>query len=116
MKQLFIFALSVLIFTTSSSFGLLESSTVMHSKYHNKRDSLRVNSSNSKLIQATLPTKKEAEKTEQNQLTKSLIQWLANGVKNMVECLSDAIIHISKTILSSIFHFFTSSLNIKMNF
>ena len=74
MKTIFIFIFSLMVFSEASGFGLIEYSTVMHTKHRNKQDTLRNNSQHFEVIQANQVLKKEPEKPADNHFTKSLIQ------------------------------------------
>lgn len=108
MKTLFIFILTFFVFSKASGFGLIEYSTVMHTKHRTRQDTLRNNNQQFDVIQTATLLKKEPEKTDNNHFTKSLIQWLANGVKSTVEFITSAFINIGKAILAAIIHIFTS--------
>ncbi len=109
MKTLFIFILTFFVFSKASGFGLIEYSTVMHTKHRIRQDTLRNNNQQFDVIQTATLLKKEPEKTDDNNhFTKSLIQWLANGVKTTVEFITSAFINIGNAILAAIIHIFTS--------
>lgn len=100
-----IFAFVVL--TTSTGFGFLESSTIMHGRENRqiKADSLKNITSNLQLSHNPLLVKKEIEKPVSNQITKSIIQWVANFVKNTLQIMINIIIDAGKIILMAIIKF-----------
>lgn len=108
MKTTFILLFSLMVFSEASGFGLIEYSTVMHTKHRNKQDTLRNNSQQFEVTQANQVLKKEPEKPADNHFTKSLIQWIANGVKSTVEFITSAFVSIVKSIVAAIISLFTS--------
>ena len=93
--------------TTSTGFGFLESSTIMHGRENRqiRADSLRNASSNLQFSNNPLLVKKETEKPVSNQITKSVIQWVANLVKNTLQIMINVIIDAGKLILMAIIKF-----------
>lgn len=108
MKKLFIILFTISSFTNSYGFGLIEYSTVMHSKHHVKQDTTRNNNNTFQVNQSTTELKKTPDKAPESHFTKSLIQWLANGVKTTIEFITSAFIGFGKAILTAIVHLFTS--------
>jgi hypothetical protein len=107
MKQKFFYIIfSVVILTTSSGFGFLESSTIMHGREIRqiKEDSIRMASQNNYLANNSLVLRKEPEKPA-NQFTKSFIQWVANALKNTVQVIVNTLIEMAKAILVIIVKF-----------
>ena len=96
-----------MVLTTSTGFGFLESSTIMHGRENRqiKADSLRNASLNLQFSNKSSLTKKEIEKTESNQITKSVIQWMANLVKNTLQIMINAVADAAKAILLAIIKF-----------
>ena len=96
-----------MVLTTSTGFGFLESSTIMHGRENRqiKADSLRNASLNLQFSNKSSLTKKEIEKTESNQITKSVIQWMANLVKNTLQIMINAVADVAKAILLAIIKF-----------
>ena len=93
--------------TASTGFGFLESSTIMHRRENHqiKADSLKNVSYNLQFSDNHSLAKKEIEKPVNNQITKSVIQWLANLVKNTLQILINFIIEAGKIILTAIIKF-----------
>jgi hypothetical protein len=109
MKNKFFYIIfSFVVLTTSTGFGFLESSTIMHGRENRqiKADSLK-NASYNHLQFSDNPsfTKKEIEKPVNNQITKSVIQWMANLVKNTLQILINVIVDAGKVILMAIIKF-----------
>jgi hypothetical protein len=95
------------VLTTSTGFGFLESSTIMHGRENRqiKADSLKNASSNLQFSNNPSFVKKEIEKPVNNQITKSVIQWIANLVKNTLQILINVIVDAGKLILMAIIKF-----------
>ncbi|MEA5460675.1 hypothetical protein VB796_16580 [Arcicella sp. LKC2W] len=101
MKQKLLYIIfSFVVLTTSTGFGFLESSTIMHGRENRlmKNDSLKVASQRVNFEQNSPIIKKEAEKPT-NQLTKSLIQWVANLVRNTLEIIVGIMVEAVKVVL-----------------
>ena len=96
-----------MVLTASTGFGFLESSTIMHRRENHqiKADSLKSVSYNLQFSDNHSLAKKEIEKPVNNQITKSVIQWLANLVKNTLQILINFIIEAGKIILTAIIKF-----------
>ena len=108
MKNKFLYIiLAFVVMTTSTGFGFLESSTIMHGRENRqiRADSLRNASSNLQFSNNPLLVKKETEKPVSNQITKSVIQWVANLVKNTLQIMINVIIDAGKLILMAIIKF-----------
>ena len=108
MKNKFIYIIfSFVVLTASTGFGFLESSTIMHRRENHqiKADSLKSVSYNLQFSDNHSLAKKEIEKPVNNQITKSVIQWLANLVKNTLQILINFIIEAGKIILTAIIKF-----------
>jgi hypothetical protein len=104
MKQKLLYIIfSVVVLTTSTGFGFLESSTIMHGRENRlmKNDSLKIASQRINFEQNSPILKKEAEKPA-NQLTKSLIQRVANIVRNTLEVIVGIMIEAVKVILIAV--------------
>ncbi len=96
-----------MVLTTSTGFGFLESSTIMHRRENRqiKSDSLKNASYNLQFSGNPSFVKKEIEKPVNNQITKSVIQWIANLVKNTLQHLINVIVDAGKLILMAIIKF-----------
>lgn len=70
-----------------------------------KADSLKNVSYNPQFSNNPSLIKKEIEKPVSNQITKSVIQWLANLVKNTLQILINVIVEVGKVILMAIIKF-----------
>ncbi len=108
MKQKFLYIIfAFVVLTTTTGFGFLESSTIMHGRENRqiKTDSLKNASSNLQFSNNPSLVKKEVEKPVSNQITKSVIQWMANLVKNTLQIIINVIIDVSKVILTAIIKF-----------
>ena len=108
MKNKFLYIIfSFAVLTASTGFGFLESSTIMHGRENRqiKADSLKKASYNLQFSENLPLAKKEIEKPVSNQITKSVIQWMANFVKNVVSILINVIIDAGKIILMVIVKF-----------
>jgi hypothetical protein len=108
MKNKFLYIIfSFVVLTTSTGFGFLESSTIMHGRENRqiKADSLKNASYNLQFSDNPSLTKKEIEKPVNNQITKSVIQWMANLVKNTLQILINVIVDAGKIILMAIIKF-----------
>ena len=104
MKQKFLYIIfSFVVLTTSTGFGFLESSTIMHGRENRlmKNDSLKIASQRISFEQNSPIIKKEADKPT-NQLTKSLIQWVANFVRNTMEIILGVVIKAAQFVLVAI--------------
>lgn len=109
MKNKFLYIiLSLVVLTTTTGFGFLESSTVMHGRENRriKADSLRNVSSSPRISNHTTLTKKHIDKPVSQQITKSIIQWAANLVKNTLQLVVNIITDLAKFILMAIIRFF----------
>lgn len=98
---------SFVVLTTSTGFGFLESSTIMHGRENRqlKADSLRNASSKLQISNNPSFEKKEIEKSESNQITKSVIQWIANLIKNTLQIMINSVLDLAKIILITIIKF-----------
>ena len=99
---------SFVVLTTSTGFGFLESSTIMHGRENRqiKADSLRNVTYNLQFSRNPSLVKKEIDKPVSSQITKSIIQWTANLVKNTLQIMINAVIDVVKVILMIIIKFF----------
>ena len=105
-KLLYLF-FALLILCTSTGFGFLESSTATHKKAHHvKTDSLSVNMVNLSVNNSSLPHR-EAQKTADETITKSIIQWVADAVKNTVERVVTYMMKVLESIVIDLINFFT---------
>lgn len=108
MKNKFLYIIfSFVVLTTSTGFGFLESSTIMHGRENRqiKADSLKNVTSQLQLSHNSPLVKKEIEKPANNQITKSVIQWMANLVKNTLQIIINVIVEAAKLILLLIVKF-----------
>ncbi len=105
-KLLYIFFTAVISFT-STGFGFLESSTAMHGRvnHHAKSDSLRISAINISLKNASIPPS-EVQKPEHETITKSVIQWMADAVKNTVEKILAFVVRILQSVILDLIKFF----------
>ncbi len=96
-----------MVLTASTGFGFLESSTIMHGRENRKikADSLKNASYNLQFSENHSLAKKEIEKPVNNQIAKSVIQWMANLLRNTVQILINVIIDAGKIILMTIIKF-----------
>lgn len=104
MKQKFLYIIfSFVVLTTSTGFGFLESSTIMHGRENRlmAKDSVKRTPQQINFEQNSPVLKKEADKST-NQLTKSLIQWVANFVRNTMEIILGVMIKAVQFILVAI--------------
>lgn len=102
MKNKFLYIIfSFVVLSTSTGFGFLESSTIMHGRENRqiKIDSLKNVSSNLQFSNHPACSKKEIEKPVNSQITKSVIQWVANLVKNTLQLIVTIIVSAIKVIL-----------------
>lgn len=84
-KIVLIFFAAIVSFT-STGFGFLESSTAFHrtTNQSTKSDSVSMNALNISFRNAVIPQKKN-QKPENDYITESIIQWVANVLKNTIE-------------------------------
>ena len=106
-KFLYIFFAIVISFT-STGFGFLESSTTMHKRitHHVKSDSLKVGILNISIKNASVP-QKEVQKPSNETITKSIIQWVADAVKNTVERIITYLAKMLQSMIIDLINFFT---------
>jgi hypothetical protein len=108
MKNKFLYIIfAFVVLTTSTGFGFLESSTIMHGRENRqmKTDSLRNASSNLQFSNNPSLVKKEMDKPESSQITKSVIQWMAKLVKNTLQIMINVVVDVAKVILMAIIKF-----------
>lgn len=108
MKQKLLYIIfSFVILTTTTGFGFLESSTIMHGRENRqfKTDSLKNASNNLQFSSNSSTLKKEVEKPVSNQITKSVIQWMANLVKNTLQIVIHVVFDALRIILMAILKF-----------
>ena len=88
----------------------MESSTVMHGRENRqiKVDSLKSASNNLQFTSNSSALKKEVEKPASNQITKSVIQWMANFVKNILQIIINVVVDVLNVILMAIIKFLIS--------
>lgn len=110
MKTIFTFLFFLMVFSEASGFGLIEYSTVIHTKHRSRHDTLRNNHQHFGVIETSQFIKKDNDKTPENHFTKSLIQWIANGVKSTLEFITSALISVAKAIIELIIRLFTSKI------
>ena len=98
---------SFVVLTTSTGFGFLESSTIMHGRENHqiKADSLKNVTRNLQFSRNPLLVKREINKPVSNQITKSVIQWMANLVKNTLKIIINTVVDVAKVILMIIIKF-----------
>jgi hypothetical protein len=106
-KLLYIFFASVISFT-STGFGFLESATAVHRRVNHsmKIDSVNINTVNISLRNASMP-QKEIQKPANESITKTVIQWVANAVKNTVEKILNIVAKALQSIIMDLIRFFT---------
>ena len=99
---------SFVVLTSLTGFGFLESSTIMHGRENRqiKADSLRNVTYNLQFSRNPSLVKKEIDKPVSSQITKSVIQWTANLVKNTLQIMINVVIDVVKVILMTIIKFF----------
>ena len=107
-RKLFYFFFATVISFTSTGFGFIESSTAMYGKInrHAKSDSLKISPINNSFKNTSI-SPKETQKPEQETITKSIIQWVANAVKNTVEKILTLVVKIAQSIIIDFIEFFT---------
>lgn len=107
-KKLQYIFISLVILTTTTSFGFLESSTIMQGRINREIKVDSVKNATYKLQFSNHPyfIKKEVEKPAGNQITKSIIQSIANLVKNVAQIIVNIVIETGKIILMAIINFF----------
>jgi hypothetical protein len=111
MKHKFIYIIfSVVVLTTSTGFGFLESSTIMHGRENRqmKADSAKMTASHYHFVNNQSNLKKESEKPSESQITKSVVQWVSKIVKNTLEALGNILASAGKTVLMALIKFFTN--------
>ena len=108
-KLIYIF-FAATILVTSSGFGFLESSTIMHGRVNRqmKSDSLKISMQNVPFSKNTSPLKKEVEKPSENTIAKSVVQWVAVGVKNTFQKITTSAVEAVKRFIGK---FMNSSLS-----
>jgi hypothetical protein len=106
-KLLYIFFAAVISFT-STGFGFLESSTAVHRRanYSIKTDSLSINTMNISLRNASIP-QREIQKPANESITKTVVQWVANAVKNTVQKIMSIVARVLQSIIVDLIRFFT---------
>ena len=107
-RKLLYISLAAIIFFTSTGFGFLESPAVIHRKANKsiKTDSVNINTVNMSLKNTSI-SQKEIQKPTHELLTKSVIQWVANAVKNTVEKIVAALSNILQSIILNLIRLFT---------
>ena len=70
-----------------------------------KADSLKNASNNLQFSSSSSTLKKEVEKPVSNQITKSIIQWMANLVKNAVQIIVHVVFDALRIIVMAILKF-----------
>ena len=109
MKNKFLYIIfCFVVLTTSTGFGFLESSTIMHGRETRqiKADSLKgIPSHRLQVTPSNTYLKKGIEKSNSNQIAKSVIQWVTNMVKNMLQVILNILIDLTEIILMAIIHF-----------
>lgn len=106
-NKFFCIIFSFVVLTTSTGFGFLESSTIMHGRENRqiKADSLKHATYNLQFAGKPSVAKKEIGKPVSNQITKSIIQWTANLVKNTLQIMIVALVDVIRVILIIIIKF-----------
>jgi hypothetical protein len=108
MKNKFLYIIfSFVVLTASTGFGFLESPAIMYGRENRqvKADSLKNVTYNRQFSNNPSLIKKEIEKPVSTQITKSVIQWVANLVKNTLQILINVIVEAGKVILMAIIKF-----------
>jgi glutamate/tyrosine decarboxylase-like PLP-dependent enzyme len=111
MKRKFIYIIfSFVVLTTSTGFGFLESSTIMHGRENRqmKADSIKMASSNYHFENTSSNLKKESAKPSESQITKSAVQWISKILKNTLEALGNILASAGKSVLMALIKFFTN--------
>jgi glutamate/tyrosine decarboxylase-like PLP-dependent enzyme len=111
MKHKFIYIVfSFVVLTTSTGFGFLESSTIMHGRENRrmKADSVKMASSNYHFENTSPNLKKEATKPSESQITKSVVQWVSKILRNTLESLGNMLASAGKSVLMALIKFFTN--------
>ena len=109
MKRKFLYIFSIIAISfTSTGFGFLESSTVMHKRISHqvKSDSLKVGILNISIKNPSVP-RKGIQKPSDNTITKSIIERVADAIKNMVEKIITYLVNILQSIIINLINFFT---------
>jgi hypothetical protein len=106
-KLFYIFFVAV-ISLTSTGFGFLESATAVHRRANHsiKTDSVSINTVNMSLRNASI-SQKEIQKPANESITKTVIQWAANAVKNTVEKIMSIMAKVLQSIIIDLIRFFT---------
>ena len=106
-KLLYIFFIAIISFT-SMGFGFLEPSAAMHKKtnHHAKSDSLGVNMANISIKNPSV-SPREIQKPSDETITKSIVQWVADFVKNTVEKIMIYAVKILQSLAINLIRFFT---------
>jgi hypothetical protein len=106
-KLLYIFFAAVISFT-STGFGFLESSSAVHRRANHsaKTDSLKINTVNISLKNTSIH-QKEIQKPANESFTKSIMQWVANAVRNTIETAIVYVVKILQSVAVDLINFFT---------
>ena len=104
-KLLYIF-FAIVISLSSTGFGFLESSAAMHKKtnHHVKSDSLGINMANISIKNSSVPVR-EIQKPSDETITKSIVQWMANVVKNTVEKIMNYTVKVLQSLVINLIRF-----------
>jgi uncharacterized protein (DUF2252 family) len=111
MKHKFLYIIfAFVVLTTSTGFGFLESSTIMHGRENRqmKADSAKMASSNYYFENTSANLKKESTKPSESQITKSAVQWISKILKNTLETLGSILANAGKSVLMALIKFFTN--------
>jgi hypothetical protein len=111
MKHKFLYIIfCFVVLTTSTGFGFLESSTIMHGRENHqmKADSIKMASANYHFVNTSSHLKKEPTKHSESQITKSVVQWVSKILKNTLEALGNILASAGKSVLMALIKFFTN--------
>ncbi len=111
MKYKFIYIIfSFVVLTTSTGFGFLESSTIMHGRKNRqmKADSAKMVAPHYHFVNNQSSVKKEQVKPSESQITKSVVQWFSNILKNTLEALGNILVNAGKFVLMALIRFLTN--------
>lgn len=106
-KLLYISFVTVISFT-SMGFGFIESSTAMHGRInrHTECDSLKIRTIDISFRNSSVAPR-AIQKPEHETITKSIIQWVADAVKNTVEKILTFVVKVAQSIVINFVNFFT---------
>lgn len=111
MKHKFIYTLfAVVVLITSTGFGFLESSTIMHGRENHrmKSDSAKMVTAHYHFVNNHPNLKEESEKPAESQITKSIVQRVSKILKNTLEALGNILVSAGRTIITALIKLFTN--------